>query len=316
MPDGRVLTYGTTETGQQTGSTVYDIWDPSAGFGSTAHATMPNTTGTDLFCSSQIMLPDTGNVLIAGGDNFVNNATTNTGNNNSNVFTPRQPGPPALPDQLARGNNMNRARWYSSSTTLLNGEIYVQGGTSGGDRPEVRGTNGVFRLLSGANTSGYAETFPRNFIAPDGRVFGFDNSRPDVLRGAHRHRHDHARRPGSGQLPGATSWTSSAAMFRPGRILQMGGASSAALVIDINGATPVVTATQSMSSQRQWVSATVLPDGRVLATGGSAVDNAAHQREQQRRSLGPEWQWWHRQVDRGPLGRQRTSLPLRCTAPA
>ena len=63
-------------------------------------------------------------------------------------------------------------------------------------------------------------------------------------------------------------------MFRPGRILQMGGASSAALVIDINGATPVVTATQSMSSQRQWVSATVLPDGRVLATGGSAVDNA------------------------------------------
>ena len=92
MPDGRVLTYGTTETGQQTGSTVYDIWDPAAGFGPVAHATMPNTTGTDLFCSSQIMLPDTGNVLIAGGDNFVNNATTNTGNNNSNVFTPGQPG--------------------------------------------------------------------------------------------------------------------------------------------------------------------------------------------------------------------------------
>src|SRR6185295_10888815 len=148
-----------------------------------------------------------------------------------------------------------------------------QGGTSGGDRPEIRGNDGNLRLLSNVNTSGYAETFPRNFLAPDGRVFGFDNSG----------RMYYVVPTGTGtittvgqvgQLPGATSWTSSAAMFRPGRILQMGGASSAALVIDINGATPVVTPTQSMSSQRQWVSATVLPDGRVLATGGSSVDNA------------------------------------------
>ncbi|HZF24863.1 MAG TPA: galactose oxidase-like domain-containing protein, partial [Steroidobacteraceae bacterium] len=266
LPDGRVMTYGTTMTGQQTGSTIYDVWDPASGFGSTSHATMPNTTGTDLFCSSQLVMPDSGNVLIAGGDNFVNNATTNTGNNNSNVFTPSAPSG----NQLARGNNMNRARWYSSSTTLLNGEIYVQGGTSGGDRPEVRGTDGVFRLLTGANTSGYAETFPRNFIAPDGRVFGFDNGGKMyyvVPSGT-------GTITQVGQLPGATSWTSSAAMFRPGRILQMGGASNAAMVIDINGPTPVVTATQSMSSQRQWVSATVLPDGRVLATGGSSVDNA------------------------------------------
>jgi YVTN family beta-propeller protein len=266
MPDGRVMTYGTTETGQQTGFTVYDIWDPASGFGTVAHATVPNTTGTDLFCSSQLLLPDTGNVFIAGGDNFVNGATTNTGNNNSNVYT-------LATSTLARGNNMNRARWYSSSTTLLNGETYIQGGTSGGDRPEVRGTDGVFRLLSSASTSGYAETFPRNFLAPDGRVFGFDN--------AGRMYYVVPTGTGTittvgqvGQLPGATSWTSSAAMFRPGRILQMGGASSAALVIDINGPTPVVTSTQSMSSQRQWVSATVLPDGRVLATGGSAVDNA------------------------------------------
>src|SRR5262245_61893067 len=77
----------------------------------------------------------------------------------------------------------------------------------------------------------------------------------------------------AGQLPGATGWTASAVMFRPGRILQVGGASSAALVIDINGPTPTVTATASMSSQRQWVTATVLADGRVLGTGGSQVDN-------------------------------------------
>ena len=260
-PDGRVLTYGTDSAGKQTGFFIYDVWDPQGGT-SGGHLTLPNTTATDIFCSSQIIMPQSGNIFLAGGDNFVNGATTNTGNNNTNVYNPTT-------NDLARGNNMNRARWYSTSTTLLNGEIYIQGGTSGGDRPEIRGNNGNLRLLSNVNTSGFAETFPRNFLAPDGRVFGFDTSGKMY----------YVTPAGSGllttagQLPGATSWTSSAAMFQPGRILQMGGASSAALVIDINGVQPVVTSTQSMSTQRQWVSATVLPDGRVLGTGGSQVEN-------------------------------------------
>ncbi len=36
-------------------------------------------------------------------------------------------------------------------------------------------------------------------------------------------------------------WTSSAAMFRPGKILQMGGNSNGSVVIDITGPQPVVT---------------------------------------------------------------------------
>jgi len=62
-------------------------------------------------------------------------------------------------------------------------------------------------------------------------------------------------------------------MFRPGRILSIGGGTRSAVVIDVTGGQPIVTATQPLSSVRQWVSATVLADGRVLATGGSAVDN-------------------------------------------
>jgi hypothetical protein len=65
----------------------------------------------------------------------------------------------------------------------------------------------------------------------------------------------------------------SAAMFAPGRILQFGGNSNGAIVIDINGASPTVTPTQSMSSQRRLVTATMLADGKVLATGGSQVWN-------------------------------------------
>jgi hypothetical protein len=59
----------------------------------------------------------------------------------------------------------------------------------------------------------------------------------------------------------------------PGRILQFGGASNGAVVIDITSGTPVVTPTSSMSTQRRLVNAAVLPNGKVLATGGSQVNN-------------------------------------------
>ena len=55
---------------------------------------------------------------------------------------------------------MNRARWYSSSTVLVNGDVYIQGGSGGGDFPEVRQGDGTFRLLTTAGTSGFDATFP------------------------------------------------------------------------------------------------------------------------------------------------------------
>jgi len=261
-PDGRVLTYGTNGAGTQTGFFIYDIWDPAQGL-SGGHITLDNMTLTDIFCSSQVVLPQSGSVLIVGGDNWTGTNTTNIGNNNSNVFR-------YTDNALSRGNNMNRARWYSSSTVLMNGEIYIQGGSGGRSRPEVRDLNGSFRLLSAADTSTLREQFPRNFIAPDGRVFGFDSTGKMYYVDPS----GTGQVAMAGQFPGSSvGESSSAAMFRPGKILQLGGRSNGAAVIDITGPQPVVTPTQSMSSKRMWASATVLADGRVVATGGSGVAN-------------------------------------------
>ena len=263
LPEGRVLTYGTDTNGRQTGFFTYDVWDPAAGLGA-GHLTLPNGTGTDVFCGSQLVLPHSGaGVLLTGGDNWNGSSTTNTGNNNSNIFD-------SAASTLTRASNMNRARWYSTAITLASGETYIQGGTGGADRPEIRSASGTFRLLSNANTSALDALYPRNFVAPDGRVFGFDG-------GGFTYYVD-PNGPGSvttvGQLAAPNrGGDASAAMFQPGRILQYGGASNGAVVIDITGGTPVVTPTQSMSSQRRLSTATLLADGKVLATGGSAVWN-------------------------------------------
>jgi len=261
-PDRRVLSYGTLGDGTQTGFFVYDVWDPAAGL-TAGHVTLDNFTGTDLFCSSQIILPQSGDILIAGGDNWTGTSTTNTGNNDSNLFSYSD-------NALASSTSMNRSRWYSSATALVNGEIYIQGGNGGADLPEVRETTGGFRLLTGAPTGSYATIFPRNFLAPDGRVFGYDTNGNMFF----------VDTGGLGSLVYAgtfsssyAGWQSGAAMFQPGRILQVGANSSGALVIDINGPTPAWAPTQSTSSRRRWNSATVLADGRVLVTGGSTSAN-------------------------------------------
>jgi YVTN family beta-propeller protein len=247
-PDGRVLTYR--------GSGDLDVWDPAAGLDG-GHLVIPNTSSTNFFCSSLLALPDGSGVLIAGGGETLEepNRRTNVVNYGGG--------------SLAREEDMNRARWYATSTTLLDGQTYIQGGKNGTDRPEIRSQSGEFRLLSGANTDELLFAYPRNFIAPDGRIFGFDGNGKMYYVDTS----GNGSLVNRGQFSGPIGRDSSSAMFRPGRILQFGGASNGARIIDITGGSPTVTATQALSSKRRWVTATILADGTVLATGGSEVRN-------------------------------------------
>ena len=63
-----------------------------------------------------------------------------------------------------------------------------------------------------------------------------------------------------------------AIMFAQDRCLILGSDGSA-WVMDISGPTPVFTQTGGLAPDRIWSNLTVLPDGRVMVSGGSAVDS-------------------------------------------
>jgi hypothetical protein len=264
--DGRILSYGTNAAGQASAYFIYDIWNPSEGL-SGGHLTLPNGTNTNIFCSAQVLLPQSGNVLFAGGDAGVGQDVENTGVDSSAIFE-------ASSKTLVKGADMNRVRWYATTTTLPNGETFIQGGDQGGDYPEVRSSAGTFRLLTGASTSGVYWSYPRNWVAPDGRIFGFSNNSMYFIdwKGS-------GKFTSAGSMIGSFGTKSSEAMYAPGKILRVGGgpktltASADAVTIDINGSTPKVVRTASLPSGLHWSTATVLADGKVVVTGGSLASN-------------------------------------------
>lgn len=182
---------------------------------------------------------------------------------------------------------MNRPRWYASTMTLPDGRTYIQGGTGGEDRPEIRERGGSFRLLSGADTSSLNFFYPRNRVAPDGRIFGYADLDMYYV--------DPSANGGSGSLTsvgkmpadGPSGATSCDVMYAPGKILRCGGGSNnygekggtqtqaknAAAIIDISNGTPTYKKLPSMPKSLHWASATVLADGSVVVTGGSTLEN-------------------------------------------
>src|SRR4029079_9388507 len=106
----------------------------------------------------------------------------------------------------------------------------------------------------------------RNFIAPDGRVFGYDSAGKMYYINTTRN----GAVTTAGQFASATAGNdASAAMFAPGRVLQYGGNSNQAIVIDINGGTPVISSTSPMLRQRRLSSASLLAAGQGGAPGGT-----------------------------------------------
>jgi hypothetical protein len=253
MPNGKVLAYDSvgdraTETYTDHTFTRATVWDPQTG----TQTPVTVNTGYNVFCSGLAHLTD-GSLFLAGGNKnaqlqgivqtHVFNFTTNT---------------------WSLGPDMVAGRWYPTVTPLRNGEMLITEG--GPDMPEVRTTAGTLRSLNTASLN--LPLYPWIDVAPDGRAF---YSGPDSTMRTLDTSGTGAWQ-SFGQRDGLNRDYGSHALFDVGRILVAGGGNSSkdARIININGATPQVSATSPMANGRRQHNLTVLADGSVLATGGNS----------------------------------------------
>lgn len=258
-PDGKVLTYGSDPSGAQGAQLYFDVWDPATD----THNLMQHATRSDMSCSAHTVLAESGRVLIAGGDSRGSSADkVNFGIRETSLYDP-------VSATMSAGPPMNHARWCGSAVPLADGRVLMLGGIDG---------NGV--LAGGLETYtpglGWKDLpgivwpgdifYPRAVLAPNGRVVVADNNRLLSV---------HTAAPGISQigaLPKTVDWLLPWAMFDRGRMMMIAN-DGATMVVDLNGRTPVVTTLPGPGVDRDWGSATVLPDGKVLVTGGSGRPN-------------------------------------------
>lgn len=269
LPDGRVMTYGSDERGEQ-GTYHYDVWQPGLNDSPLAHLTLPNTTATDIFCSGQIVMPSSGAVMLAGGDLTIE-GTRNYSIAEVNSFDYRT-------NQLATSfPSMIFKRWYPTVLTTAGGEVLVLGGRMAPGQsvitPEIYKEGQGWRVLAGAthkdafNERNYV--YPKAWQAPSGEVFIATPTGATYLmttEGTGSIKRTTLNLPlGNAYLPSV--------MFAPGKVLTLRQYGQA-YVVDLQGATPKAKRVAGPGLGRFHASATVLPDGKVFLNGGSLFDNA------------------------------------------
>lgn len=277
MPNGKIVAWGKTEISDTMG--MPRVWDPASGPPSAAPML---TTDSMLFCAGHTVMPD-GRLMVAGGHLKDDRGTAMT-----HFFTPEgsvQMGPP-----------MHHARWYPTVTTLPDGRMLTMAGRdeigTQVTTPEIW-ENGAWVELPGAGTgpSNVIPYYPRNFVDPKNGLIFYAGERIqsrwfDV--------------DGSGAGGGRGRWIlgpshiypfnrdyGSAVMYETGKILYVGGGgmrnwgggtwpdaksdvpTETAEIIDLNSSNPTWQNTSPMAFKRRHMNATVLPDGQVLATGGT-----------------------------------------------
>ncbi|HEU4935484.1 MAG TPA: galactose oxidase-like domain-containing protein [Vicinamibacterales bacterium] len=227
----------------------------------------------DMFCNGMVVLSD-GRVFVNGGnlkyDPFWGQPKNAVFNPATGLFTDVQ--------------NMAHGRWYPTVTTLGDGRVMTFSGLL-----ETGGTNTAVEFYTPG--TGWSQEYPagwtpplypRMHLLPDGRVI-YSGS------GAGTRFFNPATRTWTGVVA-TTKYgntrnygTSVLLPLRPsdgykGRVMIFGGANPATAtteIIDTSAATPQWQFGPSMSQPRIELNATLLPNGKVLVTGGSAQDESA-----------------------------------------
>lgn len=287
LPDGRVLSFGINVNGilGGGGQLVYDIWDPKLGVGPGSHNTLKNTTKTDIFCNSGTWIGEglngTANALtrkfLSLGGELVIDGVPNYAQNDIVVFDPAA-------DSLASAGKMQFPRWYASMTTLPNGDKLLLGGMvdrvtqAGVPTPEIFSPTRGWQTLSDISiTEAVTSTewyYPRAVVGSDGytyllqhngKIFKLDLNGKGTMT-------DTGVRLGWGTFAYPSIMLPVKPNY-PGFRMLLVRNNKAVQIVDLLGSKPVVKNAASLAYNRLWGNLTLLPDGNVLASGGSGVWN-------------------------------------------
>lgn len=252
LPTGKVFFFGEFEEGNLPPL----LWDPA-----TDQIEQVVHPGHNIFCAGHSFLAD-GRLLLTGG------------HIESHVGLPHT----VLLDPFSltwqHGPDMNDKRWYPTNTTLPNGDAVVLAGeidSSDNDNPlpqvyEVA-TNTYRNLTSAERLLPY---YPRTFTAPDGRIFYAGPGRRALwldTRGTGRW--------STGPLTLAGGRNYGAAVMYDSTVLLVGGGRppvATAEKVDLALPNPQWEYIAPMHYTRRQLNTVLLPDGSVLAVGGSSAN--------------------------------------------
>ncbi len=243
------------------------LFDPSAG------SFTQFTMSWDVFCNAMVLLPD-GRAFINGGtiqyDPFFGQPKSSIFDPATNTFTDAQ--------------NMAHGRWYPTMTTLGDGRVMTFSG--GDENGNTNNTVEIYTVGSGWSQQITApftpDLYPRMHLLPNGKVFAsgappkayiFDPASSSFTQNVATTNYGSARTYGSSILLPLTP----ANGYDP-KILILGGNSPATATtetIDMGAASPTWVTGPSMSQARIEMNAVILPNGKVLAMGGSVNDESS-----------------------------------------
>jgi hypothetical protein len=266
LPNGKLLIFDSI-----TDSTTNPrVWDPVTN----TFTQVPYNDTANLFCASHTPLPD-GRILVAGGHagGYVGIRNTTIFDPATNTWTDVQP--------------MTYGRWYPTVTKLPDGRMLALSGaidcpdcvTPGAAHNGIAAVPEIFdpatntwSVVTGANLR--LPIYPHVYVLPDGRIFVASTQEEPIASRVL----DLTTKTWSVVDPTVRDGGSSV-MYLPGKILKTGTAwnpdypaknsSAEAWAIDMNQTAPAWRQVAPMAYPRTQHQLTVLPDGTVLATGGS-----------------------------------------------
>lgn len=243
------------------------VWDPK-----TATVTTFKIAW-DMFCNGMVVLPDGRPFVLGGTLRYDDEHSPFQGEPRTAAFSP-------LTEKFVDMPSMGGGRWYPTGTVLGDGSVLVYSGlgTNGSMNRTVQIWNGKAWKAAGTAFAS-VDLYPRQHLLPDGKVFE-DGYNPDSQLYdpvTHTFTTKATTIFGQGRFGGTSVLLplTLANAFKP-KVMIMGGANPATdttELIDLSVPPPWKWVQgPPMVKGRVELNATILPNGKVLVSGGSVKD--------------------------------------------